>query len=302
MRQKRTTRSRRHDRDRKIMIQVKSPRIFYLNFLRASVGILKVLCVVTLIGGIFLGGRMAFHHLFVDNAEFVLREVPLLKMGTKDMPRFMNHKRVVNATGINLSASIFAVDISKMEKTLRELPEISAARVTRRLPGTLKIEVEERIPVAWVECQALNLEGRNFRTGLLVDENGFVFPCATSTLWNFAEKLPVIALAKIPKVGKIESGQTMDDRSFNYALNLVKNSRGVLKGVFSPDRIEIRDEITLEMVTRTGSQGIFSYFDQDRQLHDFARLLQYAQETGRALGTANLIPTRNIPVTFAGSR
>lgn len=299
---KKTTRSRRPDRDRKLMTQVNSPRIFYFNFLRTCGGILKISLVIALFGGLFFGARLTFHHLFVDNEEFALREVPLLKLGTKDLPRFMNHKRIVNTTGIDLSASIFAVDISKMEETLRELPEISAARVTRRLPGTLKIEVEERVPVAWIECESLNLEGRNFRTGLLVDENGIVFPCATSALWSFAERLPVIALSQTPKSGKIATGEILNDRSFSYALDLVKKSRGMLTGVFSPDRVEIRDEITLEMVTMTGSQGIFSYFDQERQLRDFARLLQYAQETKRALGTANLIPTRNIPVTFAGSR
>ena len=302
MSKKTTTRRPRNSRSHVLELRVNSPRILFLNVVRTSGSLCKFGLILGLIAAVGLLGHWGFKRFFIENPEFAIREVPLTISGTTDPPRFLDHQRLLEATELKLSSSIFAIDLSELETTLANLPELTDAKVTRRLPGTLKISVQERIPVAWLECPDIQLEGRSLRRGLLIDETGHLFPCATTDLWTFSENLPVISLPEAPEGVSLSANTIPDHKGFRHALQLVKTSRNFLTGAWAADRVEIRDEITLELITASGTQAIFSYYDQTRQLENLARLLVFAQESGRALGTANLIPRQNIPVTYAGSR
>ena len=284
-----------------VELRVNSPRIFFFSCLRAGGGMVKVMLVLALLVSLYFGGRWGFQKFFVENDEFIISKVPLTIMDTDRTPLFLDFKRIEETCGLQLSTSIFAVDTDDLEEKLQALPEITGAKVVRRMPGTLKISVTERMPVAWIECEVLEIEGRNFRKGRLVDENGVVFPCASLALWTYSENLPVVALPVAPEKG-INSGDVVKDEGFDHALELAMLATGSLKDKWAVDRIEVRDSITLELVTLGGSQGTFSYFDLPRQLRHFSKLLKHAEKTGRILATANLIPEKNIPVTFVGHR
>ena len=66
--------------------------------------------------------------------------------------------------GVKTGTPIFGINLVTLRGKLMEVPTIASARVTRRLPDTLIIEIEEREPVA-----------RLGRTNLMVDNAGSVF-------------------------------------------------------------------------------------------------------------------------------
>jgi cell division protein FtsQ len=64
--------------------------------------------------------------------------------GTKRLSR----EDVLGAAAVTRGANLFSLDIPQAERKLVESPWISSARVTRRLPGTVRIQVVEREPRA----------------------------------------------------------------------------------------------------------------------------------------------------------
>ncbi len=80
--------------------------------------------------------------------------------GTSTLPTHV----VREAAGIAPGESLLAVDLGAVRARLEALPRVRAAAVARRLPGTLLIEVAERVPLAVVPGQR----------DLLVDREGEV--------------------------------------------------------------------------------------------------------------------------------
>lgn len=63
----------------------------------------------------------------------------------------LTEQQVVDAAGIPSDATLLRVDTDEVAQRLRENPWIESARVSRRIPSTLRIEIEERVPVAMVD-------------------------------------------------------------------------------------------------------------------------------------------------------
>lgn len=137
-------------------IEARTPRT-WLSWtvlgLKVTVGLgLLVAAVVTLAWGVHRYARttprFAIVHLEVE--------------GTKRLSR----EDVLAAAGVKKGKNLFSLDIPRAEKSLVESPWISSARITRRLPNTVRLQVVERDPRA-----ILVLEGRSF----LVSADGVPF-------------------------------------------------------------------------------------------------------------------------------
>lgn len=76
------------------------------------------------------------------------------------------HDDVLGAAGVERGQNLFVLDVDSAERKLLESPWISSARVTRKLPGTIQIEVQER------NAAALALIGEST---FLVDDEGYPF-------------------------------------------------------------------------------------------------------------------------------
>ncbi|HSR42630.1 MAG TPA: FtsQ-type POTRA domain-containing protein, partial [Longimicrobiales bacterium] len=63
--------------------------------------------------------------------------------------RFLTHEEAVRALSVSSGSSLWD-DLEPLEERLRGHPLVRDARIRRRLPSTLILEVEERAPVALV--------------------------------------------------------------------------------------------------------------------------------------------------------
>ncbi|NIP98611.1 MAG: FtsQ-type POTRA domain-containing protein, partial [Akkermansiaceae bacterium] len=81
---------------------------------------------------------------FIENEEFRLSEVDLETNGEFTEEHFST------LTGIDPTASVFAIKLAELRSTLLERPGLVKADLSRRLPGTLRVKVEERLPEAWL--------------------------------------------------------------------------------------------------------------------------------------------------------
>jgi len=157
--------------------------------------------------------------------------------------------------------------------------------------------VKERVPVAWIACPSLGLEEKNPEKGLLLDQEGVPFRCAAPTILVYARELPVIYSGELPTNSVIE-GKKVEHEGVSEALNLITGLSETLGDYDQPAYVIVKDEITLEARTRRGTRATFSYFDQERQLENFLKLIHHARDTGQQIKTINLIPYRLVPVEY----
>jgi cell division protein FtsQ len=131
----------------------RSAREWTVLSLKVAFGLgLLVAAVVTLAWGV--------HRYAQTTPRFAI--VHLEVEGTKRLAR----EDVLGAAGVQKGQNLFSLDIPKAERALVESPWISSAHITRRLPGTVRLQVVERDPRA-----ILVLHGKNF----LVSSDGTPF-------------------------------------------------------------------------------------------------------------------------------
>jgi hypothetical protein len=64
--------------------------------------------------------------------------------------RYLDAARVVEVAGIHPGDDLFAVSLSRARQALLLEPRVARARLSRRLPRGIRVEVEERVPVLLV--------------------------------------------------------------------------------------------------------------------------------------------------------
>jgi hypothetical protein len=254
-----------------------------------GVKVILVLTLVSMIGwGLYLGAK----HIFIDNEEYRLQEIKLQTNGHID------HARLIEVTGIDLNASIFAIDTDDVRKRMNELPEVTECKVERRLPGTLQITLTERKPVAWLQSELYEFQGKK-KGGVLVGENGVTFPCE-GALWEISQNLPILLINDADK-DAFNHGRKMNHAEAMRALHLVRIfSRGDVRADWMPQEIILLNDYSMEVVCNDGTRAVFGMYEHERQLGDFITVREHALKTRRLIEHINLIPKKNIPVIFAG--
>ena len=246
-------------------------------------------------------GKTAMQQIFHDSEEFALEEIERLQWGDDEKaPVLLSPSRLAEITGIQPKASIFSFQLNDLESKLEALPEVKQVRATRRLPDVLRIRVEERVPIAWIEALNQRIRGRSYEYGLLVDQDGYCFE-PTRAMFETVNDLPVITTGDEGRA-KFVSGEKAEGREFLRALELVKLSKRYLADAgWSLPAIGLRNEYSLLAKTHTGTVVTFGLYEHERQLEDLLLILDHARKTSRGVERVNLIPERNIPVVFAQS-
>jgi cell division protein FtsQ len=119
---------------------------------------------------------------------------------------------LVRLAAVPRGVRLYSVDLGAVRKRLRTQPYVRDVVVTRDHPGTVLLEVEERVPVAVIAGDPM----------LYVDEEGVVLPPARSELLF---DLPVLtgALAAEP----VRSGARLTGPGAREALTLLAAARGI---------------------------------------------------------------------------
>lgn len=285
---RKTSRYRKQRPEHRLHLKVNSPRIVCFECLRAFKRSLRVVFLIALGVAAVWGAKEGLHQFFIENEEFQLKQVNLETNGTMTADHF------ARLTEINLESSVFALKLRELKEKVVSRPGILDASLHRRLPGTLEVEVEERVPIAWLECKPLGIVGRDPETGLLLDQSGVCFPCE---FWweEQARSLPVVVVGQA-REGDVTVGKPLRHHGGRRALALLKLARATLQESWSLEVIAVAGDYSLLGATSDGVMASFGMFDHERQLKDLVRLMRHSRETGEAIDSVNLIPKKNIPV------
>ena len=289
---RRTNKSRSIARDNVLHARVWSSRMLRIGFFKLLFRSFKPLCLLALLGGSAWGVRLGVRWAFYDNADFRLQAVDLNPNPAIDELDF------VKLTGIDLRSNLFRLDREAIAKSLAALPQISAARVERQLPGTLVVRVTARTPLAWIACPDAGLPAARQVGAMLVDDHDIAYPCPARQ-FEAAGALPIILLPARDKEA-IAVGKKILQPELQRCTRLLTSARAS-----DPDAGHWIDSIkqanawSLALTTREGTVATLGLGDHARQMANLRAALNHAETKGYVIATINLIPKENVPVTVA---
>jgi len=255
----RQNKRKRHSRE--LVLNVRSPRIVFVQILKTIKGMARSVIVFLVVGGLCWFGYNQISNHFSNNEEFAIRN-PLVSNFDGEPTVVLAKSRVLEIAGVDLTGTIFSVDLDEAKDLLLARPEIRNVKVQRKLPSTIDIKIQERIPVAWLSCRELGLAGRNPHKGILLDSSGVSFVCEKD-FW---------------KVAHSEMGHSSWDI----------------------DRVRVENFYTLHVISRDGVVAVCGMHDHDRQLTQLNMARNHALVNDQELEWIDLRPKKNIPAYYKG--
>jgi cell division septal protein FtsQ len=205
-------------------------------------------------------------------------------------------EEVRRLAGIRLGRNILSVDLPRLRDRLQLHPRVASARIVVEFPGTLSIQIRERLPVAAVEP----LAGSGIRARYLLDETGHVImplsPGAAPDAAVAAEE----ALPRIIGRGVVSPEADADTLA---ALRFLREHSQRPEGAL-PDIVSVSVAIPglLDVTTLDGAAvrigGEPASFDRQlRRWSDLRAALTANKET-RVIRTLDLSVTQNSPIRW----
>jgi cell division septal protein FtsQ len=250
-------------------------------------GVLTTLA-ITLVAG----SRQAVARYFWQNPD--LRLASSAEVRTNGT---LTHEDILRHAGLAENTHVYEVDLRAARERLESLPNVRHATVRRELPGRLVIEVEERRAVAWLTCDHPQLNGytANPEKGArLLDEEGHVFLCT-----EISSELLHLPALHLRRLRHSQPGARLTTVTVQTGLELLRR----LQESFGPRSVDVSEihaanEWSLNVQMSNGLTVTFGYEDLDGQIDRLVRVVDYAAAHDRLLHTVNLLPRKNVPVTF----
>lgn len=144
-------------------------------------GIILLAILFIFIAGCGVAAWWLKHRMFEQNRHFLLRQVTVESSGFWGK-NSENRNALIRKLNLSINSdNLFALDMRKLRRQLRSIPNIADAQVCTILPDTVAISIEERIPRAFL--------GRP-NSDLVADANGMVMHARQC--FGVHPKLPVI--------------------------------------------------------------------------------------------------------------
>ncbi len=270
-------------------------RLFSIVALRRGLRRLRrwgiiLLIVLPLLAALFWGGKAAVekaYSLSMDKVSFDARQ------------KLISKEQAMKILGIDGAINMATLDTGAMQRKLEENPCIESAHIRAELPDTLHIEINERIPVVYVEQESGTDTGNRVR--FFMDPKGKLFPVMPEYHRNFMG-VPVWYLQP-GDVVEFSSGAEVSEERRRPIVELVAAANHyslveipAIREIFRPKEWKII--ITLE----NGAEVLMQVYDIKGQMERLAMILEHCRATHRHARSINVIPRINPTVIYAGEK
>jgi cell division septal protein FtsQ len=246
--------------------------------------LVKVLALSAVVAGLYYGATQGWRKFFWQNPDYSLRDIPYTTDGS------LTREQALAAANLRPGANIFTYSTNAVRDALRSLPQVESAEVTRYLPNRIEIAVHERKPTAWLAATSGPKAAGPEPTHLL-DARGMVFQ--PKHIPHEFKTLPTIGGVQTED---LEPGKPIRKAEVVAALELLKRTRET--GSFKVISIDVSKAYCLVATDQKRAQLTFGLDDIADQLDRLSAVRGEATLIGQEIQTVNLIPKRNIPVTF----
>lgn len=246
------------------------------------------------------GGAWLLDELVYTNDAFAVREITVQTDGV------ISPAQIRKWAGVQPGDNLFALDLPRLKRDLELAPAIQSAAVERVLPGTLRLRVTEREPVAQIVALRARAGGGLDRMVYQVDATGRVMlpldrQQTTDAVGQNDDALPV--LTGVNTAG-LQPGRALESPQALAALGLIRElERSAMSGRVDLRRIEVSTPETLKATVAPVGEVIFSIHNLEQQMRRWRAIADAGAGMSRVVAALDLSVTNNIPVRWvdAGS-
>jgi cell division septal protein FtsQ len=276
--------SRQRKQQHLLEVSIRRDRERAIRLKAVSLFIFKATLLLSVLAGLWFGGKEAFRRYVWENEYFYLTEVKPHTDGT------LTREQIITASGIKEGMNFFQLNLTKVREGLEHLPQVERVELDRSWPNKLSIEIFERQPIAWL-TDRVEVDPTANERALLVDARGYVMT-SKKRRQDFIH-LPTISGVVLEDFAP---GQKASNMEIQAALELIRLNADSTR--WQIRNVDVSKLYCLVVTDRKHARVTFGLEDIDRHLTQFYRLLDYLEPTHREIQTVNLLVERNTPVTF----
>lgn len=289
---KRKPRNRRHSRGHVLNVKLSSSQRRGNRVRRLTWCIAGFLLLFGIVYGGWRGVDAIIEHWVYNNDAFAITRLEIETDGV------LASEQIRSWAGVRPNSNLMRLDLGRVKRDLEMVPAIESIAIERVLPGTLRIHVSEREPLAQVNLpRSEGMAGGRYT----VDARGhFMFPIETMqratppALTN--DYLPAL-LGVRPQ--DVRAGRQSESPQVHAALDLLQAfNRSSLVGVVEVKHIDVSRPGALVLTTVQGNEITFGPGDFELQLRRWRTVHDHAARFGRHLATLDLAVGNNSPMQW----
>jgi cell division septal protein FtsQ len=297
---RRKIRNRRLRQARVLDVKLRSSQV---RAARTRLGVIATGLFLGTLFGLYLlwhAGAWGLNRLVYDNPSFAIQQIEVRTDGA------ISPDQLRRWSGVKSGENLLALDLARVKRDLELVPLIQSASVERILPGTLRIQVTEREPVAQINVPRPRAGGGIELVVFQIDAEGCVMlpldPRQRAVLLNQAEdQLPVICGLN---VSQLQPGRKIDSAPARAALRLIEAFEGSpLAGQVDLKRIDVSAPEILVVTTGQGSEITLGLGNFEQQLPRWQAVHEWGLRLNKVIATLDLAVPNNVPARWldAGS-
>jgi len=224
-----------------------------------------------------------------DAADFFLTDARDVQVAVRG--RVLSRARVLEMAGISGQVNLLTLNLTQIRSDIAMSPFVKSVVVERRLPRSLHIFVEERVPVATIERIGVITPQSVSAERCYVDAEGVAMPApekGAAAAWPGSDRLPLLC-GFAPR--GFSPGDRLQSPPIQAALRLVR----VYKSSGPGDRLPLRTILfkapdLMEAVLEDGARVIFGMngLSLERQAERLRLLCAFGAKAGKRLLRADL--------------
>ena len=287
--------NRRMNRGQILDVKVRSTQRKSARFRLAAISIGVSLAVLLGFFGVWHGGNWVVRKVGPENASFAIKELDIQTDGIISLDQLRRW------SGVKQDENLLALDLARVKRDLELVPVIQSTTVERILPGTVRIRVSEREPVAQFIIPQQRTGGAPERAIYTLDSAGTVMlpldPGQTSSpALHTNAAWPVIAGIQ---ANQFRLGRRVEEPRVQAALKLIDAfNRSPMSSVAELKQIDVSWPDILQVTTSQNSEVVFGLGDFDAQLRRWRAIADLGQRAARHVGTLDLSVSNNVPVCW----
>jgi cell division protein FtsQ len=288
VRNERVSNSRQRRQQHLLDVKVRSHKAAQHRNRRILVFISKIVLAAGISTGLYFGIRFGAKRLFFENPDYRLSQIIVQTDGR------LQRDQVLKTTGLQEGENIFRVNLSRVQESLQQLPQVDEVQVIRKMPAEIDIRIVERKPVAWITSDKQISDPFASDVAFLVDARGVLM--REKKLLPEYLGLPLITGCTSES---LEEGKVVESFEAKAALDLLRlSTRSFMQTRFQIREIDISKGYCLLVSDKNHTRVTFGFNNLEAQLQRLEQFLVYADDSNRELETVNLLVQRNTPVTF----
>ncbi len=293
---KRKIANRRLGRAHVLDVKLRSSQVRAARARRIIIGL--GICFGTVLGlyAAWCLGEFALNQLVYENKSFAIQRIEVQTDGV------ISADQLRRWSGVRNGQNLLALDLAHVKRDLEMQAMIESVSVERILPGTLRLRVSEREPIAQVTVPVPRPGGGLDLKTFHIDENGWVMlpldprqratPAAQSD-----DQLPLILGIN---ASDLQPGRKLDSAQVQAALKWIGQfESSSMANLVDLKKIDVLSPEVLIVTTGQGSEVTFGLDNFDQQMLRWQKIHEECAHSNRMIATLNLAVTDNTPLRFS---